>query len=451
MVAVKSSLALSTPTGAATPDGPRVGAFFDFDGTLAAGFTGALLPWTQLRRGEMKPTELLATLWAAINHSLGRLDFEQFIRRGSLTLQGRHVDELAAIGQQLYRENIAARIYPEMIDLVAAHLSRGHTVVLSSAAFHLQIEPVAQALGIRHLLCNWCETDDDGVLTGEVLKPILRGRSKAEAAITFAAANDVDLAQSYFYADGDEDIPLMMLVGHPQPTNPAPELARLAGEHGWPVLRFSSRTGNLPIAAIRTSLATLATIPLVTATAAMARFDRRRGRELFAAWWPLMLLSLTRIRLNIVGDHHLDRARGAIYLVNHRSMIDSILVGVLLGGRWSTSPSITGVPGIRHWVDEESVVAAAEGGMLAERTVGEFDLAPFLLACDSDRQIVPIVIRNAHTIAAPGSTVLHPGTVDLAVLSPIDVSGLSTAELADCAARVRREFETVLENWPTAG
>ena len=62
----------------------------------------------------------------------------------------------------------------------------------------------------------------------------------------FAAENGVDLSKSYFYADGDEDVALMYLVGNPRPTNPAGKLAAVAAKRGWPVLRFSSRSGSSP-------------------------------------------------------------------------------------------------------------------------------------------------------------------------------------------------------------
>ena len=107
-----------------------------------------------------------------------------------------------------------------MRELVHAHIERGHTVVLSSSALTLQVEPVARFLGIENTLTNTFEVDEDDVLTGEVVRPILWGPGKANAVQKFAADNDIDLKQSYFYADGDEDVALMYLVGNPGPPTP---------------------------------------------------------------------------------------------------------------------------------------------------------------------------------------------------------------------------------------
>ena len=110
-------------------------------------------------------------------------------------------------------------------------------MVLSSSALTIHAEPVARFLEINHVLCNHFELDEHGRLTGRIAKPVVWGRNKAAAAQQFCEANDVDLQGSYFYADGDEDAALMILVGNPRPVNPRPKLAALAAEHGWPVLR----------------------------------------------------------------------------------------------------------------------------------------------------------------------------------------------------------------------
>ena len=67
---------------------------------------------------------------------------------------------------------------------------------------------MARYLGITHMLTNRFETDADGILTGRVVRPILRGPGKATAVQQFAGEDDIDLAKSYFYADGDEDVAL---------------------------------------------------------------------------------------------------------------------------------------------------------------------------------------------------------------------------------------------------
>lgn len=178
---------------------------------------------------------------AGLSHTLGRIEFEDLIGKAAAALAGRLIDDLEEIGERLFIQRIESRIYPEMRELVRAHMARGHTVVLSSSALTIQVNPVARFLGIPNMLTNKFETTEDGMLTGDVEKPILWGPGKAAAVQRFAAERDIDLKDSYFYADGDEDVALMYLVGNPRPTNPEGKMAAVAKRRGWPILRFSSR------------------------------------------------------------------------------------------------------------------------------------------------------------------------------------------------------------------
>lgn len=137
-----------------------------------------------------------------------------------------------------------------MQQVVRAHQQRGHSVVLSSSALTIHAEPVAHYLGIGQVLCNRFELDEQGLLTGDIVKPVVWGRQKAAAVQRFCADNGVDLGQSFFYADGDEDAALMSLVGRPRPVNPRPGLAALAAGHGWPVLHVSG-PGRAPGRSLR--------------------------------------------------------------------------------------------------------------------------------------------------------------------------------------------------------
>jgi len=229
---------------ASGPPGPRVGAFFDLDGTLVAGFTATAHAGHRMRRGQASIGELLGILEASVRYRLGRMQFERLLERAAGYLRGELMSDLDELGEQLFARDIASRMYPHMLEIVRAHQERAHTVVLSSSALTIHAEPVARFLGITQVLCNHFELDEHGALAGGIVKPILWGPKKASAVQQYCGANDIDLQRSYFYADGDEDVPLMSLVGNPRPVNPRRGLATMAARRGWPVLRLAGPAGR---------------------------------------------------------------------------------------------------------------------------------------------------------------------------------------------------------------
>jgi HAD superfamily hydrolase (TIGR01490 family) len=224
---------------AASESGPQIGAFFDLDGTLVDGFTATAHASDRIRRRQARIGEVLGVIEASMRYRFGRMQFERLLTRAAGYLRGESLTELDDLGQRLFVERVAARVFPDMHEIVQAHQHRGHTVVLSSSALTIHAEPVARFLEIDHVLCNHFELDDDGRLTGHIAKPVIWGPRKATAVQQFCDTKDVELQRSYFYADGDEDAALMVLVGNPRPVNPRPGLAALAAEQDWPVLRVA--------------------------------------------------------------------------------------------------------------------------------------------------------------------------------------------------------------------
>ncbi|MDT7576361.1 MAG: putative phosphoserine phosphatase / 1-acylglycerol-3-phosphate O-acyltransferase, partial [Pseudonocardiales bacterium] len=283
----------------ASPAGPQISAFFDLDGTLVAGFTAVILTRERLRRRDIGVGELITMVQAGLNHQLGRIEFEQLILTASAALRGRALSDLEEIGERLFNEKIESRIYPEMRELVRAHLARGHTVVLSSSALTIQVHPVARFLGIPNTLTNQFEVDEDGILTGGVVKPILWGPGKAAAVQKFAAEHDIDLQDSYFYADGDEDVALMYLVGNPRPTNPEGKMAAVARRRGWPILRFTSRGGGGVLGQLRTLAGIGSIVPVGSLAVGLGLLtgNRRRGVNFFTSNWSQLLLAASGVHL----------------------------------------------------------------------------------------------------------------------------------------------------------
>ncbi|BBZ40602.1 HAD-IB family hydrolase/lysophospholipid acyltransferase family protein [Mycobacterium conspicuum] len=464
----------------ASPPGPQIGAFFDLDGTLVAGFTAVILTQERLRRRDMGVGELLSMVQAGLNHTLGRIEFEDLILKASSALAGRLIDDLEEIGERLFNQRIEGRIYPEMRELVRAHVARGHTVVLSSSALTIQVNPVARFLGITNTLTNKFETNEDGLLTGRVVKPILWGPGKAAAVQKFASEHDIDLKDSYFYADGDEDVALMYLVGNPRPTNPEGKMAAVAKRRGWPILKFNSR-GPVGLRRQVRTLAGFSTLFPVAAGAVgigLLTGSRRRGVNFFTTNFSQLLLAISGVQLNVIGRENLTAQRPAVFIFNHRNQVDPVITGALVRDNWVgvgkkelESDPIMGTLGklvdtafidrdnrvsaveTLHTVEERakkglSIVIAPEGTRMDTTEVGPFKKGPFRMAMAAGIPLVPVVIRNAEIVASRNSTTINPGTVDVAVFPPIPVDDWTLDTLPEHIAAVRQLYLDTLADWP---
>jgi putative phosphoserine phosphatase/1-acylglycerol-3-phosphate O-acyltransferase len=464
----------------ASAPGPKIGAFFDLDGTLVAGFTAVILTQERLRRRDMGVGELLSMVQAGLSHTLGRIEFEDLIGKAGSALAGRLIDDLEEIGERLFAQRIESRIYPEMRELVRAHVARGHTVVLSSSALTIQVNPVARFLGITDMLTNKFETNEDGLLTGGIVKPILWGPGKAAAVQRFAAEHDIDLKDSYFYADGDEDVALMYLVGNPRPTNPEGKMAAVAKRRGWPILRFNSRGGVGLRRQVRTLAGLGSIVPVGAGAVAMGVLtgSRRRGANFFTSNFSQTVLATTGVHLNVVGKENLTAQRPAVFIYNHRNQVDPVIAGALVRDNWVAvakkelqknpimallGKALDGVfidrddPAAAletmRTVEERaknglSILMAPEGTRLDTTEVGPFKKGPFRLAMAAGIPIVPIVIRNAEIVAARNSATINPGTVDVAVFPPIPVQDWTLETLPEHIAEVRQLYLDTLANWP---
>lgn len=464
----------------ASPQGPEVAVFFDLDGTLVAGFTALVHSKHRLRSREVKAAEALTLIATAIDFQIGRAGFDQLITGGARALQGQLESDLDAVGEKIFRAEVADLLYPETRARVRAHQQRGHTVVLCSSATSMQVEPVAAYLGVDHVVCNRFVTDEEGRVTGDVVAPIIWGEGKATAAQRFAAEHDLDLDKAWFYADGDEDVALMHLVGHPRPTNPGPLLTKVATRRGWPIARYSSRGGTSLTGLIRTAvgLGALGPISAISTVKGVLSRDKRDGLNVLTSTWPRFLLEAQGVRLNILGEANATSHRPAVFLFNHRNQIDAFMAAAVVRENFTgvakkellTNPLFGTIGRLMDlaFIDREdqakalaqlhdveklaerglSIVVAPEGTRLDTHEVGAFKKGAFVMAMSAGLPIVPIVIRNADDVAGRDSLTVHPALVDIAVLPPIDVSAWTRAELSQRIEEVRDSYLDLLADWP---
>ena len=459
------------------PDGPEIGALFDFDGTVISGYSAFAFIEEQIRRGHLSLRELGELLGAMVSFGLGNMGFSAMMLASTQFLRGVREDSYAAFGRELFQSHIARKIYPESRALVQAHLRKGHTVAIISSATPYQIDPAAIDLGIEHVLCTRLEVEK-GVFTGAVIRPTCFGQGKVSAAESLADQHGVDLAKSFFYSDSDDDLQLLERVGNPRPLNPNKRLLGIAERRGWPVRKFGSRgqtqlTDWLRSLMVPASLvgSFFAGLPIWALTG-----SKRDAINFSVSLFADTASALIGLNLKVRGEHHLWSHRPAVFIFNHQSNVDLVIVarlmrrditgvgkreirdipivgrvmeaaGVVLIDRKNTASAIEAMTPLvdAMRLEGKSVCLSPEGTRAVTPTLAPFKKGAFHLAMQAGVPIVPIVIHNSVDVQPKGDWLYHPGTVEVEVLPPVMTSKWSRDTLDEHVAEVRNMYLRALD------
>jgi HAD superfamily hydrolase (TIGR01490 family) len=145
------------------------------------------------------------------------------------------------MGEEIYDELMAQRVYAGTLALAQRHLDAGQQVWLVTATPIELARVIAERLGFTGALGTVSELNH-GVYTGRLVGEPLHGPAKAEAIRALAERKGLVLSRCWAYSDSVNDIPMLSLVGHPTAVNPDPDLKAWAREAGWAVRDF--RTGR---------------------------------------------------------------------------------------------------------------------------------------------------------------------------------------------------------------
>ncbi|MCE7550330.1 HAD family hydrolase [Streptomyces thermodiastaticus] len=223
----------------------RAAAFFDLDNTVMQG--AALFHFGRglYKRKFFHTRDLVRFAWQQAWFRLAGVEDPEHMqnaRDSALSIvKGHRVADLKAIGEEIYDEYMAERIWPGTRALAQAHLDAGQKVWLVTAAPVEIAQVIARRLGLTGALGTVAESVD-GVYTGRLVGEPLHGPAKAEAVRALAAAEGLDLSRCAAYSDSANDIPMLSLVGHPYAINPDAALRRHAREMDWRLRDY--RTGR---------------------------------------------------------------------------------------------------------------------------------------------------------------------------------------------------------------
>jgi HAD superfamily hydrolase (TIGR01490 family) len=165
----------------------------------------------------------------------GRLDILEFLRFSLRPLQENSVERLQGLRERFLEEKIDPIILPAARELIRKHREADDTLMIITATNAFVTAPIAQRLGIEHLIATDPEMVD-GQYTGEVTGEPSFQEGKVKRLNRWLEERARGLADSSFYSDSHNDIPLLERVAHPVAVDPDDTLASHATERGWPII-----------------------------------------------------------------------------------------------------------------------------------------------------------------------------------------------------------------------
>jgi phosphoserine phosphatase len=135
----------------------------------------------------------------------GELDFEASLRKRVALLKGQPVTIIFEVAKQV-------TLTPGARTLIRTLNKLGHGVGLVSGGFSQVVDPIAKQLGIEHVRSNTLEIVD-GVITGNLVGPIIDRAGKALALKEFANLENVSPANTIAIGDGANDLDMIAAAG----------------------------------------------------------------------------------------------------------------------------------------------------------------------------------------------------------------------------------------------
>jgi HAD superfamily hydrolase (TIGR01490 family) len=212
---------------------------FDLDNTLLSGDSD--FEWAQflIEQGVLE-RELFEAKNLAFyqQYKAGTLDIHEFLdfqlkplsRHARRVLDGWH--------EEFMRSRVQGMMGAAARDLVGRHRVAGDVCVIITATNSFVTAPIARAFGVEHLIATEPE-QIGGEFTGRVagVPSFREGKiARLEDWMAQRGWGWSDFADTWFYSDSLNDLPLLAKVQNPVAVDPDPTLRAHAEQHGWRIM-----------------------------------------------------------------------------------------------------------------------------------------------------------------------------------------------------------------------
>jgi len=211
-------------------------AIFDLDNTLISIDSDHAWGEFLLEQGAVDPVAYReANDRFMADYQAGTLDMAEFLAVALKPLADNTPEQLAAWHQQFMVSKIEPHILPKAEELLARHRTSGDTLLIITATNRFITAPIAERLGVDHLIAVDPERID-GRYTGRVQGVPSYREGKVTRLQEWLSEQDLTMEGAWFYSDSHNDLPLLEEVDHPVAVDPDDTLRNVAEQRQWRIM-----------------------------------------------------------------------------------------------------------------------------------------------------------------------------------------------------------------------
>ena len=211
-------------------------ALFDLDNTLIAGDSDHLWGDFLVSQGRVDAIEHKAlNAHFYDQYKNGELNIDEYLAFALGPMAGMTKETLAPLQRQFVRDHIEPILLDAAFALLEQHRALGDTLVIITATNTLVTQPIADRLGVEHLI--GCEAEIiEGCYTGKPTGVPSFAQGKVARIQTWCEENKKSMENAVFYSDSHNDLPLLRTVDRAVAVDPDDRLREEAVRKGWDVI-----------------------------------------------------------------------------------------------------------------------------------------------------------------------------------------------------------------------
>ena len=211
-------------------------ALFDLDNTLIAGDSDHLWGDFLVSQGRVDAIEHKAlNAHFYDQYKNGELNIDEYLAFALGPMTGMTKETLAPLQRQFVRDHIEPILLDAAFALLEQHRALGDTLVIITATNTLVTQPIADRLGVEHLI--GCEAEIiEGCYTGKPTGMPSFAQGKVARIQTWCEENKKSMENAVFYSDSQNDLPLLRTVDRAIAVDPDDRLREEAVRKGWDII-----------------------------------------------------------------------------------------------------------------------------------------------------------------------------------------------------------------------